>query len=67
MLETQKCRNKTISGEIDLNIRTHASPIDGQGQVSRGVSALCLHVALVANVLWKPLAIGQKAKFVIKV
>ena len=35
-------------------IRTFASPIVGQDQVFRGVSVLCWHVALVANVLLKP-------------
>ena len=58
MFETQKSRNKTSSGDIGLNIRTLASPKVGQDQVSGGVSVLCWHAALVANVLWKPLAIG---------
>ena len=57
MLETQKSRNKTSSGDIGLNIRTLASPKVGQDQVSGGVSVLCWHAAPVANVLWKPLAI----------
>ena len=34
MFETQKSRNKTSSGEIGLDIRTHARPKVGQGQVS---------------------------------
>ena len=63
MLETQKSRNKTSSGDIGLNIRTLASPKVGQDQVSGGVSVLCWHAAPVANVLWKPLAIGKKVKF----
>ena len=57
MFETQKSGNKTSSGEIGLNIRTHASPEVGQDQVSGGVSVLCLHAAPVANVLWKSLTI----------
>ena len=38
MLETQMSGNKTISGEIGLNIWTHASLKVGQDQVSGGVS-----------------------------
>ena len=49
-----KSGNKTSSGEIDLDIRTHASAKVGQDQVSGGVSVLCLHAAPVANVLLKP-------------
>ena len=52
--ETQKFGNKTSSGEICLDLRTHASPKVGQDQVSGGVSVLYLHAAPVANVLWKP-------------
>ena len=37
------------SGEIGLDIRTHASPKVGQDKVSGG-----WHAAPVANVLWKP-------------
>ena len=54
MFEAQKSGNKTSSGEIGLDIRTHASPKVGQDQVSGGVSVLCWHAAPVANVLWKP-------------
>ena len=54
MNETPKFGNKTSSGEIGLDIRTHASPKVGQDQVSGGVSVLCWHAALVANVLWNP-------------
>ena len=43
MFETQKSGNKTSSGEIGLDIRTHASPKEGQDQVSGGVSVLCWH------------------------
>ena len=67
MLETQKSRNKTSSGDIGLNIRTLASPKVGQDQVSGGVSVLCWHAAPVANVPWKPLAIlGKKSNSVIR-
>ena len=44
-----KSGNKTSSGEIGLDIRTHASPKVGQDQVSGGVSVLCLHAAPVAK------------------
>ena len=63
MFETQKSGNKTGSGYIGLNIRTHASPKVGQDQVSGGVSVFCLHAASVANVLWKPCTIRSKVKF----
>ena len=49
MFETQKSENKTSSGEIGLNIRTLASPEEGQDQVSGGVSVLCKHAAPVAR------------------
>ena len=49
--------DKTSSGEIGLDIRTHASPKVGQDQVSGGVSVLCWHAAPVAYVLWKPCTI----------
>ena len=58
MFETQKSGNKTSSWEIGLNIRTLASPKVGQDQV-------CWHAALVANVLWKPLAIGYNILLII--
>ena len=54
MFETQKSGNKTNSGKIGLDIRTHASPKVGQDQVSGGVSVICWHAAPVANVLCKP-------------
>ena len=38
MFEIQKSGNKTSSGDIGLDIRTHASPKVGQDQVSGGVS-----------------------------
>ena len=57
MFEIQKSGDKTSSGEIGLDIRTHASPKVGHNQVSGGVSVLCWHVAPVAYVLWKPCTI----------
>ena len=45
MFETQKSGNKKSSGEIGLNIRTHASHKVGQDQVSGGVSVLRSHAA----------------------
>ena len=53
MIETQKSGNKTSSGEIGLDIRTHASPKVGQDQVSGRVSVLCWHASPVANILLK--------------
>ena len=50
MFETQKSGNKTSSGEIGLDITTHARPKVGQDQVSGRVSVLCWNVAPVANV-----------------
>ena len=49
MLKTQKFGNKKSSGEIGLNIRTHASQIVGQDQMSGGESILCWYAAPVAN------------------
>ena len=57
MFEIQKSGDKTRTGEIGLDIRTHASPKLGQDQVSGGVSVLCWHAAPVAYVLWKPCTI----------
>ena len=57
VFEIQRSRDKTSSGEIGLDIRTHASPKVGQDQVSRGVSVLCWHAAPVVYVLWKPCTI----------
>ena len=47
MFEIQKSLDKTSSGEIGLDIRTHASPKVGHDQVSGGVSVLCWHAAPV--------------------
>ena len=58
VFEIQKSGDKTSSGEIGLNMRTHVSPKVGQDQVSGGVSVLCWHaatVAYVANAPRKPL------------
>ena len=55
MFETQKSRNKTSSGDIGLNIRTLASPKEGQDQVSWGVSVPCRHATPDADALWKPI------------
>ena len=54
VFEIQKSRDKTSSGEIGFDIRTHASPKVGQDQVSGGVSVLCWHATPVAYVLWRP-------------
>ena len=53
VFEIQKSGDKTSSGEIGLDIRTHASPKVGQDQVSGGVSVLCWHAAPVAYSLLK--------------
>ena len=63
MFETQKSGHKTSSGEIGIDISTHASPKVGQNHVSGGVSVLCWHAAPVANALWKTHTIRQKVKF----
>ena len=54
MFETQKSGKETTLGEIELNIRTHASLKEGQDLVSGGVTVLCWHATIVENVLWKP-------------
>ena len=41
VFEIQRSGDKTSSGEIGLDIRTHASPKVGQDQVSGGVSVPC--------------------------
>ena len=55
MFEIQKSGDKTSSGEIGLDIRTHTSPKVGQDQVSGGVSIPCWHATPVAYILLKPL------------
>ena len=59
MFETQKSGNKTSSGEISLNIRTHTSPKVGQDQVFGGVIVIYWHAAPVANVIRNPRVISQ--------
>ena len=51
MFEIQKSEDKTSSGEIGLDIRTHTSPKVGQDQVSGGVSVLCWHAAPVSKMM----------------
>ena len=55
VFEIQRSGDKTSSGEIGLEIRTHASPKVGQDQVSGGVSVPCRHATPVADALWKPI------------
>ena len=55
MFEIQKSGDKTSSGEIGIDIRTHASPKMGQDQVSGGVSVPCRHATPVADALWNPI------------
>ena len=62
MFETQKSGNKTNSGEIGLDIRTHASPKLGHDQVSGGVSVPCRHATPVAVALWKPIFSNNVSK-----
>ena len=60
MFEIQKSGDKTSSGEICLDIRTHASPKVGQDQVSGGVSVPCWHATPVAYILLKPPTDSQR-------
>ena len=53
MFENQRSGDKTSSGKIGLDIRTHASPKVGQDQVSGGVSVPCWHATPVADAPWK--------------
>ena len=48
VFEIQRSGDKTSSGEIGLDIRTHASPKVGQDHVSGGVSVPCRHATPVA-------------------
>ena len=50
MFETQKSRNKTSSGDVNLNIRTLASPKVGQEQVSGGVSVPVKNYGLLISI-----------------
>ena len=54
MFEIQKSGDKTSSGEIGIDIRTHTSPKVAQDQVSGGESVFCWYAAPVAYVLWEP-------------
>ena len=56
MFETQKSGNKTSSGEIGLDIKTHISPKAGQDQVFGRVSVLCWHATPVAYFFYENLA-----------
>ena len=51
MSETRRSGDKTSSGGIGLNIRTHARPKVGQDQVSGGVNVPCRHATPVAHAL----------------
>ena len=53
VFKIQKSGDKTSSGEIGLDIRTHAIPKVGQDQVSGGVSVPCWHATPVADTLRK--------------
>ena len=64
-VEIQRSGDKTSSGEIGLDIRTHASQKVGQDQVSGGVSVPCRHATAVADALWKPV-FSNNLKFGIK-
>ena len=55
MFETQKSGSKTSSGEICLNIKTHASLKLRQDQVSGGVIVPCGHATPVTDAPWKPI------------
>ena len=64
VFEIQKSAEKTSSGEIGLDIRTHASPKVGQDQVSGGVSVLCWHAAPVAYINYLNLYLYKLFKFI---
>ena len=51
VFEFQKSGDKTSSGEIGVDIRTHASPKVGQDQVSGGVSVPCRHATPVNDTM----------------
>ena len=53
VFEIQRSGDKTSSGEIDLDIRTHASPKVGQDQVSGGVSVPCRHATMPKTIRFK--------------
>ena len=55
MFETQKSGNKTSSGEIGLEIRTHAVLKCDRTRCPEDVSVPCRHATPVAGALWKPI------------
>ena len=55
MFEIQKSGDKTSTGEIGLDIRTHERPKVGQDKVSRGISVPCRHATPIANAPRKPI------------
>ena len=61
MFETQKSGNKTSSGEVGLDIRTHASPKVGKDQASGGVSVLCCKCSMETSQ-----KLGKKSNSVIR-
>ena len=65
-VRNSKSGDKTSSGEIGLNIRTHANPKVGQDQVSGGVSVLCWHATPIANVLRNLAQLGKQSDSVIR-
>ena len=66
VFEIQRSGDKTSSGEIGLDIKTHASPKVVQDQLSGRVSVLCWHAAPVAYVLWNLAQLGKKSNSVIR-
>ena len=54
VFEIQKSGDKTSTGEIGLDIRTHASPKVGQDQVSGGVRFLCWHACYLSTYTIRP-------------
>ena len=62
MFEIQKSGDKTSSGEIGLDNRTHASHKVGQDKEFGGVSVPCQHATSVEDAQWKTL----KLRMVIK-
>ena len=66
MFVNQKSGDKTSSGEIGLDIRTHASPKVGQDQVSGGVSVICWHAVPVALIYGNLAQLGRKSNSVIR-
>ena len=66
MFEIQKSGDKTSSGEIGLDIRTHASPKVGQDQMSGGVSVLCWHADPLHMFYGNLAQLGKKSNSVIR-